>query len=264
MLWSKRWRRLTSSSAWFELTRTTCSTQHPLKVNTDFPHFFCFPLLFTLFNSTFALFLKLDSQFDLSDDQLTACLLSYLLTYLLTPWCRVLLEQLTDLQLVNKFTAFHGTRRFITALTSVRHLSLSWASPILSIYPHPTSWISILILFAHLCLGFPSGLCPSSFPTKTLYTPLSSPISATCPSHLIFLDFITRTILGSSPPGNIFLPVFNWVFPFKPPHVTRRSTKRECSSKVTQTNAIMPTCTSWLSLWTFLIRKISARMPQEC
>ena len=62
------------------------------------------------------------------------------LTYLLTPWCRVLLEQLTGLQLVKKFPAFHGTRRFITALTSVRHVSLSWASPIQSIYPHSTSF----------------------------------------------------------------------------------------------------------------------------
>ena len=33
----------------------------------------------------------------------------YLLTYLLTPWCRVLLEKLTGLQLVKKFLAFHGT-----------------------------------------------------------------------------------------------------------------------------------------------------------
>ena len=68
----------------------------------------------------------------------SAHLLTYLLTYLLTPWCRVLLEQLTGLELVKKFPTFHGTRRFITALTSVRHLSLSWASPIQSIYPHPT------------------------------------------------------------------------------------------------------------------------------
>ena len=116
--------------------------------------------------------------------------------HLLTPWCRVLLEKLTGLQLVKKFPAFHGTRRFITALTSVCHLSLSWASPIQSIYPHPTSWRSILILSAHLRLGLPSGLFPSGFPTKTLYTPLSSPIRATCPAHLILLDFITCTILG--------------------------------------------------------------------
>ena len=79
---------------------------------------------------------------------------------LLTPWCRVLLEKLTGLQLVKKFPAFHGARMFIIALTSVRHLSLSWASPIQSIYPHPTSWRSILILSTHLRLGLPSGLFP--------------------------------------------------------------------------------------------------------
>ena len=39
-----------------------------------------------------------------------------LLTYLLTPWCRVLLDKLNGLQLVKKVPAFHGTRRFITAL----------------------------------------------------------------------------------------------------------------------------------------------------
>jgi len=98
-----------------------------------------------------------------------------LLTYLLTPWCRVLLEKLTGLQLGKKFPAFHGTRRCITALTSVRHLSLSWVSPIQSIYPHPTSWRSILILITHLRLGLPSGLFPSGFPTKTLYTPSPHP-----------------------------------------------------------------------------------------
>jgi hypothetical protein len=114
----------------------------------------------------------------------------------LTPRCRILLEQLTGLQLVKKFPAFQGTRRFITALTSVRHLSVSWASPIQSIYPHPTYWRSILISSTHLRLGLPSGLFPSGFPTNTLYIPLSSPIRATCPAHLILLYFITRTILG--------------------------------------------------------------------
>ena len=90
-----------------------------------------------------------------------------LYTHLLTPWCRVLLEKLTGLQLVKKFPAFHGTRRSITALTTVHHLSLSWASPIQSIYPHPTYWRSILILSTHLRLGLPSGLLPSGFPSKS-------------------------------------------------------------------------------------------------
>ena len=58
-----------------------------------------------------------------------SCTKGLLLTYLLTPWGRVLLEKLTSLQLVKKFPVFHETRSFITALTSVRHLSASWTHP---------------------------------------------------------------------------------------------------------------------------------------
>jgi len=49
--------------------------------------------------------------------------ITHSLTYLLTPWSRVLLEKLTGLQLVKKFT-FYGTRMFITAYTTAHHLSL--------------------------------------------------------------------------------------------------------------------------------------------
>jgi hypothetical protein len=42
----------------------------------------------------------------------------------------------------------------------------------------------------------PQWFFPSGFPTKILHTPLSSPVRATRPAHLILLDFITRTILG--------------------------------------------------------------------
>ena len=116
--------------------------------------------------------------------------------YLLTPCSRVLLETLTVSQLVKKFPVFYVTRRFITAFTSVRHLSLSWASSIQFIPPHPTSWRFILILSSHLRLGLPSGLFPSDFPTKTLYMPLLSPIRATYSAYDNLLDLITRTIFG--------------------------------------------------------------------
>ena len=114
---------------------------------------------------------------DLSDQNLLAYhilslyALTTLHTYLLTPWCRVLLEKLTGLQLVKKFLAFHETRKFITALTSVHHLSLSCASPIQPVYPHPTSWRSILILSTHLRLGLHTCLLPSGFPSKTFTLP---------------------------------------------------------------------------------------------
>ena len=100
------------------------------------------------------------------------------LTHSLTPRCRVLPEQLTGLQVVKKFPAFHGTPRFITALTSVRHLSLPWASTVQSIYPHPTPCRSILILSTHLRLGLPIGLFGSGFPTKTPYTPSPHPYAS--------------------------------------------------------------------------------------
>ena len=61
---------------------------------------------------------------------------------------------------------------------------------------HHTSWRFISISSSNLRLGLPSGLFPSGFPTKTLYTPVLKPIRAIRPAHIILLDFITRTILG--------------------------------------------------------------------
>ena len=49
----------------------------------------------------------------------------YLLTYLLTPCSRVLLEKLTGSAASQEIPRFFGTPRFITVLTSARHLSLS-------------------------------------------------------------------------------------------------------------------------------------------
>ena len=143
--------------------------------------------------------LKKKHAYVVNRQKVTGAAVSYtvlLLTYLLIPRSRVLLEKLTGFQLIMKFPAFYGTRRFITAFTSARHLSLSCARSIQYITPHPTSWISILILSSHLRLGLPIGLFPPGFPTKTLHMPHLSPIRATCSAHLILLDFISRTILG--------------------------------------------------------------------
>jgi hypothetical protein len=57
----------------------------------------------------------------------------------LTPCSRGLPEKLTGLQLDKKFRAFYGTRRFITAFTTDRHLSLSCDRSIQSMPLHPTS-----------------------------------------------------------------------------------------------------------------------------
>jgi len=95
--------------------------------------------------------------------------------WLLTSW-RIHLEKLTGSQLVKKFPAFYGTRRFITAFTRARHVSLY-----------------VVMLYFHLRPGLPSGLFPSGFSNKTLHAPLLSSIHATCPAHLNLLCLITRT-----------------------------------------------------------------------
>jgi hypothetical protein len=52
----------------------------------------------------------------------------YLVTYLLTPWSTVFLEKLTGYQLVKKFPAFYGIRKFITTFDIQRtvHRDIFW------------------------------------------------------------------------------------------------------------------------------------------
>jgi len=58
---------------------------------------------------------------------------------LLTPWSRVLPEQLKFPQLVKKFPAVYGTRKFIAAFTSDHQLSLIPSHSSTFHAPHYTS-----------------------------------------------------------------------------------------------------------------------------
>jgi hypothetical protein len=104
----------------------------------------------------------------------------------LTLWSWVPLEKRLVVWILDSFPAIYGTRRFIAEFTRALHLPLSWARPIKSTSPNPTSTRSILILSNHLRLGLPGDLLPSGYPTNILYAFLLSPIRSTCPPISFF------------------------------------------------------------------------------
>ena len=84
----------------------------------------------------------------------------------------------------------YGNRKFITASTSARHQSLSWARSIQSMLSHTTFWRYILILSSHLRQGFCKWSISLRFHHQTtIYT---SPLPHTCytphPSHSSLYD----------------------------------------------------------------------------
>ena len=92
------------------------------------------------------------------------------LTYLRTPWSRILLEKLTGSAASQEIP-----RTLWNPKVHHRNHKCAPSVPIPS-QLHPvstpsTSRKSILILSSRLRLGLPSGLFPSGFPTRTLCTP---------------------------------------------------------------------------------------------
>jgi hypothetical protein len=83
------------------------------------------------------------------------------------------LQKLPVPQLVKKFSASYGTRKFTTAFTNARQLFLSWVRSILPTPQNPISSISVLILSSHLSVGLRSDLFHSGFSTRSLQTLLS-------------------------------------------------------------------------------------------
>ena len=91
-----------------------------------------------------------------------------MLWYLLTPWSTVLLEKLTGSAASQETPRIFGTRRFITVLTSARHLShiMSQLHPVLTTPSH--------FLKIHLNIILPSASGPPQWSLSLIYNLKSS------------------------------------------------------------------------------------------
>jgi hypothetical protein len=88
----------------------------------------------------------------------------------ITPWSRILPEKLSGPQLLKKSPAFYTARRFITAFTTARHLSLSWTRSDQSVIPSYFSQI-------HFNIMLPSASRSSKWSTSLRFSH-QNPVSA--------------------------------------------------------------------------------------
>jgi hypothetical protein len=85
----------------------------------------------------------------------------------------VLLEKPPFVQLLKNFQTFYATRRFIAVFTKSPPL-VPMPKQINPFHTTQSYKRSILIVSTHICLGLPSRLFPSGFPTNILYAFLLS------------------------------------------------------------------------------------------
>ena len=91
--------------------------------------------------------------------------------YLLTAWSRVIFEKLSGSQLVKKFPEICGSRRFVTAFTRARHLSLilSQISPV-----HGPPSLIYIYIYIYICVCVYLCICsPTSVSSICAVLPIS-------------------------------------------------------------------------------------------
>ena len=115
----------------------------------------------------------------------------------LNPRCTVL-AKVTGSQLVKKFPAFYRTRRFITALTSVHHLSLSWSQL------NPVHTPTFHFLKIHLNIILPSTPKSPKWWSLSLRFPHQNPVYASPLPH-------TRYMPSPSHSTRFYHPNIWWV-----------------------------------------------------
>ena len=131
----------------------------------------------------------------------TRYLLIYLLTYFLTYLPTYSMQQSPSWE-ANWFSASQEIPRILWKPKVPYHIHkcsppvpiLSQLDPVRALTSH---YLNIHLNTILSSMPGSSKWCLSlKFPTKILCTPLLSPMHATCPAHLILLEFITRTIFG--------------------------------------------------------------------